>query len=83
MYVDDVQRVDRVTVDRLVNEASRWGIQRGRAHDVVLDVLDRLPGSVSTTASGTVDIPEELAQLVMDNGDRLVSSVHAGEARSM
>jgi len=83
MYVDDVQRVDRVTVDGLVNEASRWRIQRGRAREVVLDVLDRLPDAVGIAASGTVNTPEQLIQLVTDNVDRLVSSVDVGDARSV
>ncbi|MGH9917621.1 MAG: HipA domain-containing protein, partial [Nitrososphaerales archaeon] len=30
MYVDDVRRTDRVTFDRLVNEATSWGMSRTR-----------------------------------------------------
>lgn len=64
MYVDGVQKADRVTADRIVNEASRWPIAKSRAREIVMDCLDRLPAAVEAAAADTDDIPPELTELV-------------------
>ncbi len=74
MYVDTVQKADRVTPERIVNEAARWGIRRPRAEEIVSDVLDRLPDAVAAAANETAAVPSELVDLVSRRVDRLLST---------
>ncbi len=71
MYVDTVQRADRVTADRIVNEAVRWGLSRRSAEEAVFDVLDRLPAAASAAAEEIDGLPRELPELVGKRVDRL------------
>jgi serine/threonine-protein kinase HipA len=64
MYIDTVQRTSRVTADRIVNEAARWGVGRQRAARIVADILDRAPEAVAATAAETPGLPEEIPALV-------------------
>jgi serine/threonine-protein kinase HipA len=64
MYVDSVQKADRVTAARIVNEATRWGLGRNGAEEAVADVLDRLPAAVAAAAGETDGLPSELPELV-------------------
>lgn len=64
MYVDGVQKADRVTARRIVNEASRWGMARRRAEEIVSDMLDRLPAAISAAAGETEGLPPALPELV-------------------
>ena len=74
MYVDSVQKADRVTADRIVNEAAPWGISRSRAEDIVSDVLRRIPDAVSAAADDTPGVPQELVDLVNSRITRLSGS---------
>jgi serine/threonine-protein kinase HipA len=64
MYVDTVQLADRVTADRLVNEATRWDITRANAEAIVVETLDQLPGAVSEAAGEIDGLPSEIPELV-------------------
>lgn len=64
MYVDNVHRTNRVTADRIVNEAARWGLSKRRAAEVVADVLDRLSDAVTAAAAETPGLPNEIPALV-------------------
>jgi serine/threonine-protein kinase HipA len=64
MYIDDVRRTDRVTADRIINEAARWGLSRRRAADIVTDILDRAPAAVDAAAADTGDLPEHIPDVV-------------------
>lgn len=64
MYIDNVHRTNRVTADRLVNEASRWGLSKRRASEVITDFLQRVPAAVATAAAETPGLPPELPALV-------------------
>lgn len=64
MYVDSVQRADRVTADRIVNEAASWGMSRDRAAEIVAHCLERLPVAMSMAAEETDGVPPELVELV-------------------
>ncbi len=77
MYVDSVQRVDRVTTDRIVNEASGWSMRRARAEEVVFEVLDRLPDAVAAAATQTPEVPDQLLAQVGRRVDNLRASVPA------
>ncbi len=71
MYIDNVQRTDRVTLDRLLNEAVSWGMSRARAAATVSDLLERLPSAVEQAATETPGVPEDLLRLVSAQSERL------------
>lgn len=77
MYVDTVQKSDRVTAERVVAEAARWGVASRRAAAIVEDVLERLPGAVVAAAGDTGGVPEALVELVGRRVERLASSTVA------
>jgi serine/threonine-protein kinase HipA len=60
MYIDAVQRTDRVTAGRITNEAVSWGISRPRALSTINDILERAPAAMSATREQTPDLPDEL-----------------------
>jgi hypothetical protein len=64
MYVDSVQRTDRVTVERIVNEIVRWGTSPDRAAEIVGDILDRAPRAISAAREETEGVPEDLATTI-------------------
>jgi serine/threonine-protein kinase HipA len=64
MHIDDVRRTNRVTGARLINEATRWGLTRRRAAEIIEDMLDRTPGAVAAASTETEGLPGELSKLV-------------------
>lgn len=74
MYVDSVQRADRVTADRIVNEAVGWGLSRRSAEESVVDVLDRLPAAISAAAGEVDSLPPELPELVARRTEQMRKS---------
>jgi len=74
MYVDSVQKADRVTAERIVNEAIRWGMTRGSAEEIVTDSLDRLPAAVLAAAEEIDALPPSLPELVSKRVNQLRSS---------
>jgi serine/threonine-protein kinase HipA len=64
MYVDGVHRTNRVTTERIVNEAARWGLSRVRAASIVNDLLARTPGAISDALDETKGVPEDLVSTV-------------------
>lgn len=77
MYVDDVQKADRVTSDRIVNEADKWGMGRRGATRTVADVIERLPATITAAANESPSPPEELVTLVEERVERLQNSLGA------
>jgi serine/threonine-protein kinase HipA len=75
MYVDNVQKIDRVTADRIVNEATRWGMTRRAAEHILTDCLERLPAAVSGAAEETDGLPGKLLALVGRRIDQLQRSI--------
>ena len=74
MYVDSVQKADRVTTQRIVNEATRWGMPRRAAQEIVIDTLDRLPAAISQAAEEIDALPDALPELVSKRVDQLPTS---------
>jgi serine/threonine-protein kinase HipA len=64
MHIDDVRRTNRVTGARLINEATRWGLTRRRAAEIIGEVLDRTPSAVAAASTETAGLPSELSKLV-------------------
>jgi serine/threonine-protein kinase HipA len=80
MYVDTVQKADRVTSERIVNEATSWGLRRQLAEDVVGDVLARIHQAAANAADEAADASVELVQLVLNRTKRLAAGQGAAEA---
>lgn len=64
MYIDNVRRTNRVTADRVVNEAARWGLSRRRASDIVADILDRTPAAAQAARDETDGFPPGFQRVV-------------------
>jgi serine/threonine-protein kinase HipA len=64
MFVDSVQRLDRVTGARVVNEAARWGLSRDTSANVLYDLVTRAPAAVEQAASETSDLASEVLDTV-------------------
>lgn len=60
MYVDSVQRTDRVTAQRIADEAARWGLSRERAAGAVGDLLDKAPAAMAAAREETDGVPAGL-----------------------
>lgn len=71
MYIDTVQKADRVTAARIVNEAERWGMTSRIAQETVKDTLDRLPAAISQAAEEIDVLPEALLELIDKRVERL------------
>lgn len=64
MYVDTVQRTDRVTADRIVDEASRWRMSRRRASEIVAEIIDRVPAAADAARDMTDGLPAEIFAVI-------------------
>lgn len=71
MYVDNVQRTDRVTANRIENEAARWGLPRQRAAGIIADLLARVPAAAAASAGETPGVPDDLVELVARQTERV------------
>lgn len=60
MSIDSVQRTDRVTGERIVNEAARWGLSRRLATEIVSSVLDNAPAAIAAARQETDGVPAAL-----------------------
>jgi serine/threonine-protein kinase HipA len=60
MYIDNVQRTDRVTAERIANEAVSWGMSHNRAVSTINDILDRAPAAVLAARNQTPHLPGDL-----------------------
>jgi serine/threonine-protein kinase HipA len=71
MYVDSLQRTERVTVHRLVAEGSSWGMSRRRATEVISDLLDRFPDALKTATLQTPDMPARFLSVIHEQIEQL------------
>lgn len=74
MYIDDVRRTDRVTRDRIVNEAASWGMSRKRATELVGSVLGRAEEAIATAQAETPDLSSDVFDCVRSQVERLSAS---------
>jgi serine/threonine-protein kinase HipA len=87
MFIDNVQRIDRVTAERIVNEAAGWDMARERAEEIVSDLLARIPEAAEAALAETEDAPPEVhqsvaAQLEVLSGARRAPGSGRGTRRS-
>ena len=73
MYVDNVHRSDGVTADRIVNEATAWGLSRNNATVIVDDLLARAPDAMAAARDETDGVSTELFATVRNQLARLRS----------
>ncbi|HUZ10279.1 MAG TPA: HipA domain-containing protein [Acidimicrobiales bacterium] len=71
MYVDDVRRTNRVTADRIIDEAVRWGLSRSRATDIVDDILDRATPAITAAREQTQVLPDSIVMTLETQLSRL------------
>ena len=64
MYIDSVQRTRRVTADRILSEAARWGLTRRRASQIIADIIDRTPDAVALAMAETPSLPAEIPAII-------------------
>ena len=64
MYIDNIHRTDRLTVERIVNEAVRWGMSRERATEVVVNLLEKAPSALGLAREETEGVPAKLVATV-------------------
>ncbi len=74
MYIDDIRHTDLVTTNRLIKEATSWGLSRSRATNIVGQLLDAIPGAVERACDETPGVPPEVRQIVTNQLDRLQQS---------
>jgi serine/threonine-protein kinase HipA len=75
MHIDGVQRTNHVTAHRLINEATRWGLARGRATAIVRDVLDRIPNGVERARRETPGVPDGILSIIEQQLERLQGDI--------
>ena len=73
MYVDNVHRTNKVTAERIVNEATAWGLSRNNATAIVDDLLARAPDAMAAARDETEGVSKELFATVNDQLARLRS----------
>jgi serine/threonine-protein kinase HipA len=73
MYIDSVQRLDRVTADRIINEATAWGMSSDAATEVVTSLLDDARTAIATAVAETVPPPAEISDVVEEQLKRLTT----------
>jgi serine/threonine-protein kinase HipA len=71
MYVDSVRRTDRLTVARIVNEGTAWGLPRARCDAIVTDLLARAPQAIEAARDDTDGLPDAVISAVNGQVKRL------------
>lgn len=73
MYIDNAQKTDHVTSDRIVNEASSWGLARSRATELLGELLSAVPASVEAAKAETPGLPDAIPDIVASQLEKLSS----------
>ena len=63
MSIDNVRQIAKVTGDRLINEASRWGMAKRRIVEVVEDLLARVPDAIARACS-QIEVPDTVPRTI-------------------
>lgn len=64
MFIDTVQRIDRVTSERLANEAVGWGMPRNTAESVIAETLEKMPRAAQVAFEETAGVPTAVRAVV-------------------
>ncbi len=71
MYIDNVRRTDRLTIDRIINEGVAWGLPRARCAAIITDLLDRAPHAIEAARDETDGVPDAVLSAVSSQLKRL------------
>jgi serine/threonine-protein kinase HipA len=71
MYIDDVRRTNRVTMDRIVNEATRWGMGRRFVTDLITHLLEGADDAIGAAQDETNGVPPALISTIKEQLTRL------------
>jgi serine/threonine-protein kinase HipA len=74
MAVDGVSQTNQVTAQRIVKEASRWGLSRARATELIDHLLDRSSDAITAARDETGDLPDAIVTTVQGQLRRLRSA---------
>ncbi len=74
MYIDTVHQTNQVTVVRIVNEATQWGMSRQRATDVFVELLKKVPAALGLARDETPGVPAKLVAVIKRQLKQLQSS---------
>ena len=69
MYIDDVHRTNRITTQRIVNEAARWGLSKERAASIVNELLGKASDAIVAANEETEGVPANLVSIVEGAAD--------------
>lgn len=64
MSIDKIQRTERVTVERIANEAVTWGLSRQRAEAIIDELLDGAPPAIAAARDETQGVPDALLSTI-------------------
>lgn len=81
MHVDHVRRIDRVTTDRIVNEAMAWGMSKTRAATAIESVVEALPAALNDAEREAPFPPAGLRELIDDQLAVLLGDNHSRTSR--
>ncbi len=73
MYVDGVHRTSRVTSDRILREATKWGMSAAVASDVIGDLLSRAGDAITAARDEIPEIPDELVTTITEQLKRVAT----------
>lgn len=64
MRIDGEERIDRVTVEQLLDEATAWGFREGGAEALIRDVVERADAAADAAGLETEGVPAALRPLI-------------------
>ncbi|RIK09820.1 MAG: kinase [Acidobacteria bacterium] len=73
MSIGGVTRIERISADRILNEATGWGMNRGRASELLDDLIQRIPEAVMAAADETPGLPMEIPAIARSQLELLKS----------
>ncbi|MGH3556594.1 MAG: HipA domain-containing protein [Mycobacterium sp.] len=74
MYVDGVHRTRRVTRDRILAEATKWGMGRAAASDVIDDLLSRASDAITAARDEATGVPDGLVTTITQQLARVAAT---------
>lgn len=74
MYVDQVPRLDRVSKDGVIREATSWGMSHAIAERVVDNLLERAAEALVLASEDTPGLPAQVPEMIDSQLKRLRSS---------
>jgi serine/threonine-protein kinase HipA len=74
MYIDNIHRTNRVTVERIANESLKWGMSAERATTIILDLLEGAPAAIAASRDETEGVPDEMVSTIEGQLAQLLTS---------